>query len=130
MSFRVRESLALLPLAAAVFVLATCSSEPSGQGNGCASTGADVTINAQSNFTFDKPTLTITLGQRVCWQTADATVHNVTSDPASPSDSLWNLDAQLSSNTVAIHTFTKSGDYPYHCFFHQAQNMHGTIHVP
>ena len=131
MTYRVRPWLSATGISVlfVTFVFLACS-DPGGQGNGCQSTGADVTINAQNNLTFDKPTLTVTLGQRVCWQNFGSVTHTVTSDPASPADSTWNLDATLTPNTVVIHTFTKSGDYPYHCFFHVGSNMRGTIHVP
>ncbi len=115
-----------IPVLVVVLVVAACS-DPGGQGNGCQSTGADVTISAQDNLTFDKPTLSITRGQRVCWQNIGSTPHTVTSDPALPADPTWTLDDQLNTNTVVIHTFSSPGDYPYHCFYHVG--MRGTIHV-
>lgn len=130
MSSRVRASLVLVAVPASflLLVLIACSN-PTGQGNGCQSTGADVIINAQDNLTFDKPNLTITRGQKVCWQNSGSVTHNVTSDAAFPVDSNWVLDAQLTNNTVVAYAFSRAGDYPYHCFFHSA-TMRGTIHVP
>ena len=131
MSHRIRASLSLAASATVcgILVVVACS-DPSGQGNGCQSTGADVIINAQDNLSFDKLNLTITRGQKVCWQNAGSVTHNVTSDPAVPADSNWALDAQLSTITVVLYTFGRAGDYPYHCFFHAGSNMRGTIHVP
>lgn len=128
MSFRVRESLAFLPLAAAVFVLATCSSEPGGQGNGCASTGAHQTINGQDNLTYDRPSVTISVNERVCWQNMGTVAHTVTAD-FNASDSTWNINGQLNPNLVVIKNFSIIGDYAYHCAFHQGTGMTGVIHV-
>jgi len=129
----VRTRLPRFAVAMPFVVLAiTVCGEPSGQGNSCQSTGADVTIIAQSNNTYDKPNLTITRGQKVCWQISGATTHTVTADPATPVDSNWIVvNATINANTVALYTFSRAGDYPYHCFFHAASsNMRGTIHVP
>jgi plastocyanin len=108
----------------------SCGS-PNGQGNGCASTGADVVINAQDNQTFDRTPLTITKGQSVCWQNLGSLSHTVTALAASPGDSAWTpttFDATLNPNGVAIHTFSTSGVHPYHCLIHAG--MTGTINVP
>lgn len=118
-----------LALAVAFVVGQACKGTPSGQGSGCGSTGADVTINAQDNLTYDKPSLQVTMGDRVCWQNIGSVQHTVTADPASPLDSTWNIDGQLSPNLVVLRTFGKVGDYPYHCFYHAGQNMRGVIRV-
>lgn len=116
-----------------VVLLITVCGEPSGQGNGCQSTGADVIILAQgSNNTFDKPSLTIGRGQKVCWQISGSVAHTVTADPATPTDSNWiAVDRTLNANTVVLYTFSRAGVYPYHCVFHAvSSNMRGTINVP
>ncbi len=117
-----------MPLLA--LALAVCG-DPSGQGSGCQSTGADITIIAQSNNAFDKPSLTIGQGQKVCWQLSGSTTHTVTADPATPADSNWvAFDRTLNANTVALYTFSTVGNYPYHCVFHAtSSNMRGTISV-
>jgi plastocyanin len=127
----VRTRLPRFALAVPFVVLAvTVCGEPSGQGNGCQSTAADITIIAQDNLTYDKPNLTITRGQKVCWQIGGSVIHTVTADGATPADSNWNLNAQISANTVTSYTFSRAGVYPYHCFFHVGSNMRGTINVP
>jgi plastocyanin len=118
-----------LTFAAALAITLSCGS-PSGQGNGCQSTGADVIINAQDNQTFDKPNLTITRGQRVCWQNNGSLTHTVTPTSSSPLDSNWTaakFDATLAPNSVAIHTFSTVGQYLYRCVFHAG--MTGTINA-
>jgi plastocyanin len=114
-----------------LIVTAWACGDPAGQGNGCQSTGAQVTINAQDNLTFDKPTLTITRGQRVCWQNFGSITHTVTATSASPADTAWtatSFDRTLNPNAVVIHTFGTAGQYLYHCTFHAG--MTGTINVP
>lgn len=116
---------------AAVLVIGWSCGNPSGQGNGCASTGANVIINAQDNLTFDKPSLTITRGQRVCWQNPGSVTHTVTATSALPADSAWTsttFDQTLRPDGVAIHTFSTAGQYLYRCAFHAG--MTGTINVP
>jgi plastocyanin len=119
-----------LTTAALLLVIWACNN-PNGQGNGCNSTGADVVINAQDNQTFDKPSLTITRGQTVCWQNFGTLTHTVTATSALPADSSWNatsFDRQLSPNLVVIHTFAKAGQYSYKCSIHPG--MTGVINVP
>lgn len=118
-----------LSLAALVALGLACSGDPAGQGNGCQSTGADVTINARDNQTFDPASATISPAETVCWQNFGSVTHTVTSDPSlpAPSDSTWNLDATLNTNTVVSKSFSAVGDYPYHCTLHPG--MQGVIFV-
>jgi plastocyanin len=115
----------------ALLVVAWACGEPGGQGSGCRSTGADVIINAQDNQTYDKPNLTITRGQQVCWQNLGTISHTVTATGATPADSTWTpatFDAQLNPNLVVIRTFGRAGLYAYHCAIHPG--MQGSINVP
>jgi plastocyanin len=117
----------LLSLAAMAAVGWACSGDPAGQGNGCQSTGADVTINAQDNLTFDKPSVPISKTQSVCWQNLGTTTHTVTADPALPADTTWTINSTLTSNIGVLRSFGTVGDYPYHCAFHAG--MRGLIQV-
>jgi plastocyanin len=123
----------LLGLGASLAVVLTvgvaCKSTPSGNGNGCASTGADVTISTGSGTSFNPASVTVSTGQKVCWENGSGTAHTVTADPTA-SDTTWKLDEQLNPNFVVVYTFTKVGvDYPYHCVYHQASGMTGVIKV-
>src|SRR5262249_24887307 len=109
MSCRVRAWMGALSLAVAVVVLVACSN-PSGQGNGCASTGANQTINGQDNLTYDRPNVTISAGERVCWQNLGSVSHTVTAD-FNASDTTWNINGQLNPNLVVLKTFSTIGDY-------------------
>lgn len=105
---------------------------PSGQGSGCQSTGSDVIVSTKDNPpAYDKPNLTITRGQQVCWQNPGSVTHSVTATSASPPDTNWTstaFDQTLRPDGVAIHTFSSAGQYLYHCAFHPG--MTGTINVP
>lgn len=130
MSHRVRPWLMATGISAlsVVLVLLACSGDPGGQGNGCQSTGADQTINGQDNLSFDRPSVTISAGERVCWQNFGTVQHTVTAE-FNATDTTWNIDGQLNPNLVVLKTFTTIGDYSYHCTFHQANGMIGVIHV-
>jgi plastocyanin len=117
-----------IPVVLVAVLLMACSGEPGGQGSGCQSTGADQTISGQDNNTFDRPNVTITKGDRVCWQNLGTVAHTVTAE-FNASDTTWNIDGQLNPDLVVLKTFSTIGDYFYHCTFHRASGMTGVIHV-
>jgi len=123
----------LTPVAiAAAIVIGWSCGDPAGQGNGCQSTGANVVIStADAPPAFDKPSLTITRGQRVCWQNPGSVAHTVTATSASPADPAWTdstFDNTLNAGGVTIHTFSTAGLYQYRCRLHTG--MTGSINVP
>ena len=98
-----------------------------GNGNGCESTGANVTVNALDNQTFDKTNFTISAGSRVCWQNFGTLSHTVTAN-ANAQDTTWKLDAQLNPDLIVLYSFGKQGvNYTYYCKIHPG--MTGTIQV-
>jgi plastocyanin len=110
-----------------------CKTTTSG-GNGCESTLPDVVIAAQDNRNYDKPDVTISRQQRVCWENNGSLAHSVTAlvtrvNADNTVDTLWNIDGQLNPNLVVLSTFNTVGDFPYHCRYHQSEGMTGTIHV-
>ncbi len=104
-----------------------------GNGNGCASTLADVVIKAQDNLTYDKPSVTISRQQRVCWENGGSMAHSVTGlvtqVKGDTVDTLWNINAQLNPESVVLSSFNVVGDYPYNCRYHQGSGMTGVIQV-
>lgn len=125
----------LFRLGASVAVVLTigvaCKSTPSGNGNGCQSTSAAVTIDARDNQTFSITSVTISPGQTVCWQNFGHLTHSITADPVL-GDSNWtatNVDETLTPDFIVLESGWKVNlDYPYHCRYHPA-TMSGVIKV-
>jgi len=109
---------------------AACKGTPSGNGNGCKSTGAAVTIDGRDNQTWSLPSVTINASQTVCWENFGTATHSITADPTL-SDSTWNattVDETLTPDFVVLYSGWKANvDYPYHCRYHAG--MTGVIHV-
>ena len=111
-----------------------CKTDPSGQGGGCGTTGADYIITVDNGLAYSNPNLVVKIGSRVCWQNIGSIAHSVTSDPVVDSvvdDTTWHLDGQLNPELVILYAkFNKLGaNYSYHCRYHQGSGMIGVIHV-
>ena len=112
--------------------LCACSN-PTGNGNGCASTGG-VIVRASDALHFSPQTLTLSRGQTVCWENNGSVTHSITPDQVVAADSTW---AAYPEQTLApglpvlIQAFGAAGDYYYHCKFHGAtqSGMYGVIQV-
>jgi LPXTG-motif cell wall-anchored protein len=77
-----------------------------------------------ANFSFSPSTLTIDVGDSVTWtNNAVETPHTSTSD-----NGAWD-SGTINPGQSFTHTFSTAGTFPYHCAFHQAQGMVGTIVV-
>jgi plastocyanin len=72
---------------------------------------------------FSPATLTVTRGTTVTWQNADSYTHTATSD-----SSTWDT-GNISAGGSASKTFTTAGTFHYHCTYHRAMGMTGTITV-
>ncbi len=106
---------------------------PTGNGGGCASTGA-VVIHARDNLQFSPSTIQITRGQSVCWDNSGDSTHSITPDLIIAADSSWAAypEQTLSPGLpVLIQTFGATGNYYYHCHFHGSKmsGMYGEIVV-
>ena len=111
-----------LAFAAGVAVALACGN-PTGEGNGCAGTGAHIVISAQDNQTFVPSPVTITAGESVCWQNNGSLAHTVTAvSVTGVTDSSWTQDsvnAQLNHGGLFLRTFSKvNGNYNYKCSIH------------
>ena len=73
-------------------------------------TGTEVHI---SNFTFNAPTVTVTLGSTVTWVNDDDIPHTVVATDRSSFKS-----KPLDTDDRFSFTFTKPGEYPYFCSLH------------
>jgi plastocyanin len=76
-----------------------------------------------ASLSFTPSSLTIAKGTTITWRNDDAIVHTSTSDTTG-----WdtgNVAAGASKTTV----FNTSGTFKYHCTYHRAMGMVGTITV-
>jgi len=94
-----------------------------GGGGGCSPTPIKVCMNALS---FSPVSLTITAGTSVTWQNGSAVTHTVTSDAGS---TLTYNSGDVVSGATFSQTFATPGTYNYHCTYHVASGMTGTITV-
>lgn len=111
----------ILALAVGVVVALACGN-PSGEGNGCAGTGAHTVVNAQDNHTFAPSVLSVTHGESVCWQNEGSIAHTVTATTTTLNDSSWvpdSVNVQLNPGSLFVRTFTHQGaHYFYKCSIH------------
>jgi len=76
-----------------------------------------------SRMAFSPAIMTVSKGETVTWTNEDVIVHTATADNTS-----WNTSDVQGGSAKSI-TFTASGTYQYHCIYHQAMGMTGTIIV-
>lgn len=104
-----------------------------GSGGGGSMTGPDgggsnantVEVLATDNFRFQPATVTIPPGTTVRWRSTSSVEHSVTPDQGTE----WQGTDLDSSGDTFEHTFMTPGTYPYHCVYHLAQGMTGTVVV-
>jgi plastocyanin len=72
---------------------------------------------------FSPSTLTVARGTAVTWQNADSYAHTATSD-----SSQWDT-GNIAGGESASKTFSTAGTFHYHCTYHRAMGMTGTIIV-
>ena len=107
-----------------VLVAIACRSSTSPQSTDpCANSGTDATVSASDNFTFAPNSVTITVGQSVCWQNRGTLVHTVTDNATSGA----RFNGNLASGQAFVHTFGFGGSFIYHCNNHS--NMTATVVV-
>ena len=125
-----RALLGALVIVAGGAVVLACGN-PSGEGNGCAGTGAHTVVNAQDSKSFSPATLGVTHGESVCWQNLGTLPHTITANGATIVDSSWVLDSvnvQLNPGSLFVRTFSRQGvHYFYKCSIHPG--MMGEIDV-
>lgn len=75
------------------------------------------------DFSYSPKTVTIQAGESVSWSNNGQSPHTVTADGGS-------FDSgNLNPGQGYSHTFSTAGTYAYHCQYHQAQGMVGTVIV-
>ncbi len=91
--------------------------------NLCANSGAAATVSAADDYGFTPSSVTITVGQSVCWQNTGALIHTVTDDATNG----VRFSGSLPGGQTFVHTFTFGGSFSYHCNNHS--NTTGTVVV-
>lgn len=116
--------LALTVIATVVAVLIGCNSNPSNSygGNSSGSPPPPNTV-VMTGSTFSPSSLTIKKGTTITWKNNDAAIHTSTSDTG-----VWDT-GDMSNGASKTTTFNTAGTFNYHCIYHQAMGMTGTITV-
>ncbi len=97
------------------------STNPYGTTSGTRSTSPNTVTMA--NISFSPSSLTITKGTTVTWINNDNVVHTSTSDTG-----VWST-GDIPPGGSKTTTFNTSGTFKYHCIYHVASGMTGTIVV-
>jgi plastocyanin len=119
-----RTSRALLGLVVVASVACDGSTEPpTAPPDPCANSVTAGTVSATDGFAFTPPTVTITVGQSICWQNTGRLSHTLTD--VSTNGRRFNGD--LAGGQAFVHTFGFGGTFSYRCRNHS--NMTGTIVV-
>ena len=97
---------------ALIAIAAACgTSEPNGS---CPNSGAAATVTMSAGG-FNPNSVTIAVGQSVCWQNGTDAAHTVTADDGTTFAGL------LGVNGTYAHTFGVAGFFPYHCTAHTGE---------
>lgn len=73
---------------------------------------------------FSPASKTISVGTTITWVNNSGITHTVTSDTGSVLNS-----GNIGNGGTYQHTFNTVGTFPYHCVYHQAMGMTGTVVV-
>lgn len=76
-----------------------------------------------SGMVFNPATITVSVGTKVTWKNNDSYAHTSTSDAG-----VWDSGV-IGGGASASNTFTSAGTFPYHCTYHGAMGMKGTVVV-
>ena len=114
-----------LALFAFLTLTAVACKDSTSSTNLCANSGAAATVTAADNFTFTPSSVTITVGQSVCWQNTGTQNHTVTQTVGSGQIPLFNHN--LPGGQTSVFTINLAGTWDYHCLNHS--NMTGTVIV-
>ena len=117
-----RLSIALFGVLALAAVACESSTRPSST-DPCVPSGAAATVGGTDNFAFTPTTVTITVGQSVCWQNTGQLVHTVTDQVTNGT----RFNGNLPGGQAFVHTFGFGGSFTYRCNNHSS--MTGTIVV-
>jgi plastocyanin len=104
----------------ALTAIACGDDSTSSSSNPCANSGAAATVSATDNYAYAPNSVTITVGQSVCWQNTGQLMHTVT-------EYAGRFNGSLPGGQTFVHAYTFAGSFPYYC--QQHSNMAGTVVV-
>jgi len=116
--------IALMVIASVVAAVVGCNNNPSNSyGGGSSGGAAPPNTVVMSGFSFSPSSLTIKKGTTITWKNNDGAIHTSTSDTG-----VWDT-GDMSNGSSKTTTFNTAGTFSYHCTYHQAMGMTGTITV-
>ena len=114
-----------LALFASLALVALACGDSTSSTDLCANSGAAATVTATDNFAFTPASVTITVGQSVCWQNTGNMIHTVTQTVGAGQIPLFS--GNLPAGQAFVFTINVGGTFGYHCNNHS--NMMGTVIV-
>ena len=117
-----RTTLALVAVLALPVVSCSDSTSPTDL---CAPSGAAARVSAGDNLAFTPSSVTIKVGQMVCWQNTGNMNHTTTQTVSAGQIPLWN--GNLPPGQTFVFTINYAGTWAYHC--NQHSNMTATVIV-
>jgi plastocyanin len=124
-SFRFLPMRTNLALFAFLAITGNACGDSTGSANLCAPSGAAATVSAGDNLAFTPSSVTIAVGQSVCWQNTGNMTHIVT-EAVNPGQ-IPLFSSNLPSGQAYVYKFNISGSFNYRC--NQHSNMTGTVIV-
>jgi plastocyanin len=104
-----------------MFGCKSSSTDPYGTGTAPPSIPPNTVV--MSGLSFAPATITVARGTTITWRNSDALVHTSTSDSTG-----WDT-GNIQPGASRTTTFAAPGTFRYHCTYHRAMGMVGTIVV-
>ena len=97
------------------------SSNPYGSNSPPVSSSPNTIV--MSSDSFNPSSLTVSKGTTITWRNDDGAIHTSTSDSTG-----WDT-GDMSAGAIRTTTFSTAGTFRFHCTYHRAMGMVGTITV-
>ncbi len=121
-----REMAVLMSMAVSLVLVGVlgCKSDSSSP-YGTSSPPANIPPNTviMSSMAFNPSSITVARGTTITWRNDDGAAHTSTSDSAG-----WDT-GNMTAGATRTTTFNTPGTFRYHCTYHQAMGMVGTVTV-